>query len=430
MIMFLSKSVYRTILHKAEWLDTLSDRSGIGLWDAVLHEGDAMHPKARWTWSAEFRRLCGFSTEAEFPNVVQSWSDRLHPDDVAATFAAFGATCSSGIGYNVTYRLKVRDGSYRWFRATGGVVLDDKRRPRRACGSLVDIDAATILEIAQKTMKIKLADEFEAEIVQLTGAVSDSSARMEATAQSMSTTADETSRQAGTVAAASEEAGMGMQTVASASEELSASISEISRQVAHSAKVTGKAVSDAQRTDRIVRALAEGAQKIGDVVSLITSIAGQTNLLALNATIEAARAGDAGKGFAVVASEVKNLAQQTSKATEDIRAQIGQMQAATVEAVDAIRGITGTIEEVSSIATSIAAAVEEQGAATAEIARNVQQTAAASQATSTNIAGVNRSAGETGSAATQVLGAAGELSRQSERLAAEVKRFVGNIRAA
>ena len=246
----------------------------------------------------------------------------------------------------------------------------------------------------------------------------------------MAATADGTREQAGAVAAASDQAGSGIQTVASAAEELSASITEISRQVAQCAKVTGKAVSDTQRTDAIVRALADGAQKIGDVVSLITNIAAQTNLLALNATIEAARAGDAGKGFAVVASEVKSLANQTSKATEDIGAQIGQMQTATREAVEAIRGITGTIEEVSAIATTIASAVEEQGAATAEIARNVQQTAVAAQRVTANISSVNQGAGDTGAAAAQVLSSGRELSQQSERLAGEVLRFVAGVRAA
>jgi methyl-accepting chemotaxis protein len=283
---------------------------------------------------------------------------------------------------------------------------------------------------AQKAALHSLADDFEATVGQLVGMVSASSTEMEATAKSMSATADQTSRQSQTVAAAAEEAGVGIETVASAAEELSASIGEISRQVAQSAKVTSRAVADAQRTDTIVRALAEGAQKIGDVVSLITNIAAQTNLLALNATIEAARAGDAGKGFAVVASEVKSLAQQTGKATEEIGAQIAHMQGATREAVEAIRGITGTIEEVSAISTTIASAVEEQGAATSEIARNVQQTSQAAQQVTVNIAGVNQAASETGSAAQEVLHAASGLSQQSERLNAEVRRFVSGVRVA
>jgi methyl-accepting chemotaxis protein len=179
-----------------------------------------------------------------------------------------------------------------------------------------------------------------------------------------------------------------------------------------------------------VRALAEGADKIGHVMGLISNIAGQTNLLALNATIEAARAGDAGKGFAVVASEVKSLATQTARATDEIGAQISQIQAATKEAVEAIRGITTTIEEVSTIATNIAAAVEEQGAATAEIARNVHQTAKAAQDVTVNITGVSRASTETGEAAGQVLSAAGDLSQQAEHLSAEVFSFLANVRAA
>ena len=221
-----------------------------------------------------------------------------------------------------------------------------------------------------------------------------------------------------------------MQAVAAAAEELSASIGEISRQVSQSSEITGQAVVDARRTDAIVRALAEGAERIGHVVGLIISIAGQTNLLALNATIEAARAGDAGKGFAVVASEVKSLAQQTAKATEEIGTQVGQIQSATKEAVEAIRVITGTIEEVSSIAVSIAAAVEEQGAATAEIARSVQQTAQSARDVTVNIGDVSQAATNTGTAADQVLDAATDLSRQAERLTSEVDGFITEVRAA
>jgi methyl-accepting chemotaxis protein len=275
-----------------------------------------------------------------------------------------------------------------------------------------------------------LVHDFEAKVGQLVGLLASSATEMEATARSMSETAGQTTQHASTVAAAAEEASVGVQTVAASAEELSSSIGEISRQVAQSAKITEKAVADARRTDATVRALAEGAQRIGTVVELIRNIAGQTNLLALNATIEAARAGDAGKGFAVVASEVKGLAGQTAKATEEIAAQITQLQTETTQAVEAIKGITAVIEEVSAIATAIASAVEEQGAATNEIARNVQQTAASTREVTSTIAGVSQGAAGTGAAAEQVLSAAGELSRQAETLSAEVSGFVASVRAA
>jgi methyl-accepting chemotaxis protein len=283
---------------------------------------------------------------------------------------------------------------------------------------------------AQKAAMSQTADAFEAKVGSLVSMLSSGATELHGTAQSMSATATHTNQQATTVAAAAEEASAGVQTVAAAAEELSASIHEISRQVAQSAKITIKAVEDARRTDTIVRALADGAQKIGDVVQLITGIAAQTNLLALNATIEAARAGDAGKGFAVVASEVKSLAGQTAKATEEIGAQIRQIQDATGEAVQAIKAIGATIDEVNVIASNIAAAVEEQGAATAEIARNVQKTAASTQEVTATIAGVSQAANDTGAAAGQVLGAASGLSQQADQLTKEVNNFVAGVRAA
>jgi methyl-accepting chemotaxis protein len=253
---------------------------------------------------------------------------------------------------------------------------------------------------------------------------------MQAMARSMAATAVDANRQSSAVAAAAAEADSGTQTVASAAEELTSSIGEISRQVAHSTKISERGVGDARRTDAIVRELADGAQKIGDIVTLIAGIAGQTNLLALNATIEAARAGDAGKGFAVVASEVKGLAEQTAKATQDIGQQITTIQSATKQAVDAIDAITSTITEISAVSTTIATAVQQQGAATAEIARNVQQTAISAQKITSNIGGVSQAAKATGAAADQVLGAASELSRQAEQLAGQVNTFLADVRAA
>ncbi len=271
---------------------------------------------------------------------------------------------------------------------------------------------------------------FESEVGGLVCQLSSSSTELEATARSMEETAGHTNTRAAAVAAAAEEANSGVQTVAVAADRLASSIAEIGRQVGQAAKVTERAVEDASRTDSIVHALAEGAARIGDVVGLITSIAGQTNLLALNATIEAARAGDAGKGFAVVASEVKSLAQQTARATDEVASQIAQIQAATQEAVGAIQSITTTIGEVSVIANAIATSVEQQGASTAEIARNVQLTAGSTREVTTNISGVSLAASGTGAAAEQVLGAAGHLSRQAERLTCQVNSFVAEVKAA
>ncbi len=271
---------------------------------------------------------------------------------------------------------------------------------------------------------------FEVTARNMAGMLASGATQLEATARAMTGAADRTNQQASAVASAAEEAGAGIETVAASTEELTASINEISRQVAQSARMASRAVGDAQRTNTIVAALVEGADKIGNVVGLIASIAGQTNLLALNATIEAARAGDAGKGFAVVASEVKNLASQTGKATEEIGAQINQIQGATKEAVTAIREIASAIEEVSTIATTIAASVEEQGTATADISRNLQQTTAAAQGVTVNIGGVGQSANESSAAATEVLGAAAELSKQAERLSSEVNTFIADVRAA
>jgi uncharacterized protein YoxC len=290
---------------------------------------------------------------------------------------------------------------------------------------------ALLIDRQQRGNKIDaLLRDFETSTGALAGVVATAATALQGTAQSLSGTTDQTTSQAASVAAAVEQASVNVQTVAAAAEELSGSIAEISRQVAQSSAIASRAVEDARRTDAIVKTLAGGAQKIGDVVGLIKSIAGQTNLLALNATIEAARAGDAGKGFAVVASEVKNLANQTAKATGDISAQIVEIQTATSEAVHAIETIAETIDELSRIATSIATSMEEQGAATQEIARNVHEAASGTQEVSSSIVGVNQGAQETGAAASHVLTAAGELLQQAEQMRTDVGRFIGAVKAA
>jgi methyl-accepting chemotaxis protein len=279
------------------------------------------------------------------------------------------------------------------------------------------------------TAQVRMADDFETNVKGVVEIVSSSATEMQATAQSLAATAEETNRQATSVAAAAEEASTNVQTVASAAEELASSISEIGRQVAESSRIASQASTQASKTNAQVESLASAAQKIGEVVELISDIASQTNLLALNATIEAARAGEAGKGFAVVASEVKSLATQTAKATEEIAGQISAIQAATTDAVTAIKEISTTIEQINDISGSVASAVEEQGAATKEIAHSVQQASAGTTEVSSNISGVTAAASESGTSATQVLEAAGELAKQSEKLRGEVDKFLVQVRA-
>ncbi len=277
---------------------------------------------------------------------------------------------------------------------------------------------------------VEMADRFELQVKKVVDGVSSAATEMQVTAQQMSATAEETSRQSANVATASEEAAANVQTVAATAEELSASIAEIGRQVMQSAKIAQNAVAEAESTNETVLGLSEAASKIGDVVKLINDIAGQTNLLALNATIEAARAGEAGKGFAVVAQEVKNLANQTARATEEISQQITSVQEETNDAVGAIEKIRAIIGEVNEIATTISSAVEEQGISTQEIARNVQQAARGTQDVNQNIESVSRAVGETGTAAGQVLGASQEMARQAEGLRREVEKFLGEVRNA
>jgi len=276
----------------------------------------------------------------------------------------------------------------------------------------------------------RLANEFESAVGEIVETVSSASTELEASASTLTATADRAQELTTMVAAASEEASTNVQSVASATEELSSSVNEISRQVQEAARMATSAVDQARTTNDRVGDLSKAAARIGDVVELINTIAGQTNLLALNATIEAARAGEAGRGFAVVASEVKALAEQTAKATGEIGQQISGIQAATQESVGAIKEISGTIEKLSEISSTIAAAVEEQGAATQEISRNVQQAAHGTQQVSSNIADVQRGASETGSASSQVLSAAQSLSVDSNRLKLELGKFLDTVRAA
>jgi len=306
------------------------------------------------------------------------------------------------------------------------VKAEDKARAEAEARITQDQAAA----LQRKQDMIRLADDFEGTVGEIVEAVSSASTELEASASTLTSTADRSQQLTTVVATASEEASTNVQSVASATEEMASSITEIGRQVQESARIANEAVDQAQKTNDRVGELSKAAGRIGAVVELINTIAGQTNLLALNATIEAARAGDAGRGFAVVASEVKALAEQTAKATGEISQQIASIQTATDDSVSAIREIGTTIGKMSEIASTIASAVEEQGAATQEISRNVQQAAQGTMQVSSNIIDVQRGASETGGASSQVLSAAQSLSSDSNRLKHEVSRFLNSVRAA
>lgn len=295
-----------------------------------------------------------------------------------------------------------------WIQASYNPILDANGRPYKVVKYATDITE-------QK--------QVAARVVEISSIVASAASEMRATAEGMARAAEETTRQAGTVASAAEITSVNVQTVSSAGEELTASIGEISRQVAESSTISQHAVSEADRAGESIQSLADAAQKIGNVVTLINDIAGQTKLLALNATIEAARAGEAGKGFAVVASEVKSLSDQTARATHEISSQVSAMQAATQTSVGAIDAITDTIRKVAEIASAIAGAVEEQSAATREIAANVIQVADGSRQVSTSIAEVSSTAVQTSEASGDLLNASGELARQAEALTAEMARL-------
>jgi len=359
-----------------------------------------------------------------------------------AAFAAFGLIRSigSGIASVVAPMRALAAGDlaveipHRGRSSEVGLIADAVQVFKEALAQKRRLDEGVAEEGEAKARRARRLKEitqgFETSVGALSEALSASSDEMETTARSLAETAEETNRQALDVSAFADQTSLNVQTVAGATDELAASIREITRQITESSRTASAAVVNVKHTDEIIQSLAVAAQRIGNVVALISGVASQTNLLALNATIEAARAGDAGKGFAVVAAEVKALANQTTAATNEIAAQVDHIQAATAGAVAAIREVDQIISGMNGTSVAVAAAMEEQGVATQEIARNVQHAALGTRQVSGSMQTVKGAAGEAGDAAQRVLEAARGLARHSSDLKRELEAFVVDMKAA
>jgi methyl-accepting chemotaxis protein len=361
-------------------------------------------------------RILGYSEDDDLGRLFHAINDML---DITDAFVRESRAALEYASQGKFFRRVILRGLPGSFRNAAQVINAGTEDLQRAAEALTEA----------RKQRLAIADEFEATVRGIVTTVASASTELAATAQLLSHNASGTTEQSVAVAAASEQMSVNVQRVAAATEELTHTVTEVGKQVGDSSQFAEGAVKEAERTQDIVHGLADASRRIGGVVKLISQIAGQTNLLALNATIEAARAGDAGRGFAVVASEVKNLAQQTANATEEIQREIENVQGISSDTVRAISGVADTIKKMRSIAGTIDNAVQEQQAATGEICGNIHQAAVGTQDVSRNISGVTLAAQETSAGASQVLGAAEELSRQSESLQRSVDLFLKTVRA-